>query len=88
MDYNFERLGQEFSINLPHLEFEHPASKWTQRVYILNKEILDTLDCNFDNVDTLAEKYLESQSLEAAIAQLSQLEEEPEAEEEEEPKDE
>ena len=58
---------------LPYLEFEHLGSNFVQRVNILNKEILETLDCNFDNIDTLVEKYLDTQGLEASLSKLEQL---------------
>ena len=58
---------------LPYLEFEHLGSNFVQRVNILNKEILETLDRNFDNIDTLVEKYLDTQGLEASLSKLEQL---------------
>ena len=56
----------------------HTGSNFQQRVNILNKEIIETLDCNLDNVDSLVKKYLDSQGLEESFAKLGNLEEAPE----------
>ena len=77
IDYSFDRLGQQFVVSLPVLEFEHHGANFLQKVNLLNKEILETLDCNFDNIDALVDKYLDTEGLENCLSRLEQLNEEP-----------
>ena len=67
MDYSFERLGQLLHVVLPYLEFSHVESDFNQKLNILNKQILDIVESNFDNVGEIVEKYLDTEKLQGAL---------------------
>jgi hypothetical protein len=48
--YLLERSGQQLAINLPYLELLHSESDYRENVYLENKDILDILDSDFDNI--------------------------------------
>lgn len=54
-------------ISLPCIEFHEPESDYKQKVYILNKEITEIIECNFDNVADIVDKYLDAGALQASI---------------------
>jgi hypothetical protein len=59
IEYYFERMGQLLTINLPYVEFHHVESNYSQRVQLLNKEIIEIVETVFDNVATIVDKYLD-----------------------------
>jgi hypothetical protein len=70
----FERNGQQFSIILPSVEIYHSESDYKTSWHIDNKDILEILDTDFDNVETVVQKYAEFEAFERYLEQ-SQKEE-------------
>lgn len=64
IEYNFERAGQILTIALPFLEFSHLETGFRQVVSLENKEILDIIEKEFDNLNEIVEKYLDQSKLE------------------------
>jgi hypothetical protein len=52
-------MGQLLTINLPYVEFHHVESNYSQRVQLLNKEIIEIVETVFDNVSAIVDKYLD-----------------------------
>jgi hypothetical protein len=65
--YLFERSGQQLAVNLPFLELLHSESEYRQNVYLENKDILDILDSDFDNVEQIFRKYYSVEELEGQL---------------------
>jgi hypothetical protein len=63
IEYYFERMGQLLRISLPYVEFHHAESNFSQRVQLLNKEIIEIVETGFDNLATIVEKYLDKGAL-------------------------
>jgi hypothetical protein len=63
MDYYFERMGQILTVNLPYVEFHHVESNYSQRVQLLNKEIIEIVETGFDNIGIIVSKYLDTKAL-------------------------
>ena len=70
----FERNGQQFSIILPSVEIYHSESDYKASWHIDNKDILEILDTDFDNVETVVQKYADFEAFERYLEQ-SQKEE-------------
>lgn len=71
MPYLFERSGQQLAINLPYLELLHSESEYRQNVYLDNKDILEILDSDFDNVQTILRKYYSMETLEEQLGKTN-----------------
>jgi hypothetical protein len=56
-------MGQLFKISLPYVEFQHAESNYSQRVQLLNKEIIEIVETTFNNVGSIVDKYLETAAL-------------------------
>ena len=54
-----ERSGQSFNIVPPVVEIYHSESEYKTCCRINNKDILDTLENDFENVDRIVEKYFD-----------------------------
>jgi hypothetical protein len=65
--YLFEKSGQQLAVNLPYLELLHSESEYRQNVYLDNKDILEILDSDFDNVETILHKYYSMETLEEQL---------------------
>jgi hypothetical protein len=65
--YLFERSGQQLAVNLPYLELLHSESEYRQNVYLENKDILEILDSDFDNVEQILHKYYSMETLEEQL---------------------
>ena len=70
-EYIFERSGQQFSIILPSVEIYHSESDYRASYNIDNKDILEILECDFDNIDTIMEKYTDFETFEKHLSQHS-----------------
>ncbi len=57
LGYKFEKIGTQFKINLPYLEFSHIESNFKHTAQLTNKDILDILSQQFDNVHDIVYKY-------------------------------
>lgn len=54
-----ERSGQSFNIVTPVIEIYHSESEYKTSCRVDNKDILDILESDFENVDRIVEKYFD-----------------------------
>lgn len=60
----FEMAGQKLALVFPYLEVAHAETGYKQSVGLENKEILESIDSDFDNADKLFAKYFNAQAFE------------------------
>lgn len=57
--YLLERAGQQLVINIPQIEIYHSESDYRVQLAVDNKDILEMLDSDLDDAESIIKKYFD-----------------------------
>jgi phosphoribosyl-AMP cyclohydrolase len=63
----FEKAGQQLVLNMPTIEIYHSESEYKQTELIDNKDILDVIEADFDNVEAIFSKYFNEKAFQETV---------------------